>query len=124
MEAVLESNLTFCVYRVDEEEIEKQTTALRARLLAQSAAGNGPKHGKLKSHQVHEMAQQKIEETDKFRRALGISKDYEEGSHWRKQEERLKESLEKKEREEAVRDPRTEESVRERKEERSDDDDY
>jgi len=34
------------------------------------------------------MAKAKIEESEKLRRALGISKDYEEGSHWKKQEER------------------------------------
>lgn len=30
-----------------------------------------------------------------MRKALGISKDYEEGSHWRKQEERLREAMKK-----------------------------
>jgi hypothetical protein len=49
----------------------------------------------LKMHQVHEMAEAKIKETDRFRSALGISKNYEEGGHWKKQEERLRESLEK-----------------------------
>ena len=34
------------------------------------------------------MAKAKIEESEKLRKALGISKDYEEGSHWKKQEER------------------------------------
>jgi hypothetical protein len=66
----------------------------------------------LKSYQVHELAKAKIgeeiiqgvkdegcadkvatEESEKLRKALGISADYEEGSHWRKQEERLRESL-------------------------------
>lgn len=41
----------------------------------------------------------KIEESEKLRKALGISADYEEGSHWRKQEERLRESLAQRERE-------------------------
>jgi hypothetical protein len=45
----------------------------------------------LKIHQVHELAEAKIKQDDKFRRALGISRNYEEGGHWRKQEERLKE---------------------------------
>jgi hypothetical protein len=35
------------------------------------------------------MAKAKIEESERLRRALGISKDYEEGSHWRRQEERV-----------------------------------
>jgi len=41
-------------------------------------------------HQVHELAEAKIKQDDRFRSALGISKNYEEGSHWKKQEERLK----------------------------------
>ena len=44
---------------------------------------------------MHELAAAKIEESEKLRRALGISKDYEEGSHWKRQEERLRESLQK-----------------------------
>lgn len=44
----------------------------------------------LKSHQVHELAAAKIEESEKLRKALGIREDYEEGSHWKKQEERLR----------------------------------
>lgn len=46
----------------------------------------------LKSHQVHELAAAKIEESEKLRKALGIRKDYEEGSHWKKQEERLRDA--------------------------------
>ena len=44
-------------------------------------------------HQVHELAEAKIKQDDRFRSALGISRDYEEGSHWKKQEERLKANL-------------------------------
>lgn len=81
-------------HRVDEDEIEAQTEALRKKLT--SGNGNAPKSdkkGQFKPHQVHEQAAAKIEESEKLRRALGISKDYEEGSHWRKQEERLRQSL-------------------------------
>lgn len=46
-------------------------------------------------HQVHELADAKIKESEKLRRALKISKDYEEGSHWRRQDERLQKSQEK-----------------------------
>lgn len=46
----------------------------------------------LKSHQVHELAAAKIEESEKLRKALGIREDYEEGSHWKKQEERLRDA--------------------------------
>lgn len=54
----------------------------------QARTGGGPNTRNLKSHQVHELAKAKIEESEKLRKALGISKDYEEGSHWRRQEER------------------------------------
>ena len=83
----------FC--RVDEDEIEVQTEALRKKLTSEM---NGSKtSGKgLKSHQVHELAAAKIQESEKLRKALGISKDYEEGSHWKKQEERLRESTKEK----------------------------
>ena len=46
-----------------------------------------------KMHQVHELADAKIKESERLRQALKISKDYEEGSHWRRQEERLKKAL-------------------------------
>jgi hypothetical protein len=48
---------------------------------------------------VHDLAKAKIEESERLRKALGISADYEEGSHWRKQEERLRESLAQREKE-------------------------
>jgi hypothetical protein len=44
----------------------------------------------LKIHQVHELAEAKIKQDNRFRSALGISKDYEEGSHWKKAEEKQK----------------------------------
>lgn len=53
----------------------------------------------LKMHQVHELAEAKIKQDDRFRSALGISKNYEEGSHWRKQEEKLRSDMEKAEKE-------------------------
>lgn len=92
---------------VDEEEIESQTEALRKKLLDasnRSAAKldgdndtaaprrEGERH-QLKPHQVHELAAAKIEESEKLRRALGIREDYEEGSHWRRGEERLREGV-------------------------------
>lgn len=46
------------------------------------------------------MADAKIKESERLRRALKISSDYEEGGHWKKQEERLKDSLAKKEEDE------------------------
>ena len=82
--------------RVDEEEIEKQTSELRKKLLAERAGNrddnpNQRKH--FKPHEVHEQARAKIEESEKLRKALGISETYEEGGHWRRQEERLRNSV-------------------------------
>lgn len=79
---------------MDEEEIEMQTEALRKKLLQASSRGEAAGRGQLKPHQVHELAAAKIEESEKLRKALGIREDYEEGSHWKKQEERIKESVE------------------------------
>ncbi len=75
-------------FSVDEDEIELQTTALRKQLADDSAdSRNGARD--LKPHQVHELAEAKIVESEKLRKALGIREDYEEGSHWRKQQERV-----------------------------------
>lgn len=83
--------LTSLPIRVDEDEIEDQCTALRKKLAAeQGSKGGGPNAKGLKTHQVHELAEAKIRESEKFRSTLGISKNYEEGSHWRRQEEKLK----------------------------------
>ncbi|KAL9089792.1 MAG: hypothetical protein Q9165_005586 [Trypethelium subeluteriae] len=84
---------------VDEDEIEMQTGALRTKLEEEGEKGRG-KGAKaaadakgLKSHQVHELAKAKIEESEKLRKALGIREDYEEGSHWKKAEERMRDGL-------------------------------
>jgi len=45
-------------------------------------------------HQVHELAEAKIKQDDRFRNALGISKNYEEGGHWKKQDEKKKKEFE------------------------------
>ncbi|KAI4244666.1 MAG: hypothetical protein L6R40_002870 [Gallowayella cf. fulva] len=82
---------------VDEEEIEAQTDALRKKLLKDgihAAGGEGVKGKKgLKVHQVHELAKAKIEESERLRRALGIREDYEEGGHWKRGEERMREGV-------------------------------
>lgn len=78
---------------VDEDEIDDRCDALRTTLQKeQGTTGGGQNARGLKSHQVHELAKAKIEESEKLRRALGISKNYEEGSHWRKAEEKKLES--------------------------------
>ncbi|KAF2478876.1 cwf21 domain-containing protein [Neohortaea acidophila] len=74
---------------VDEDEIDDQCDALRKKLESERArTGGGPNTKNLKSHQVHELAKAKIDESERLRKALGISKDYEEGSHWKRQDER------------------------------------
>ncbi|KAL9609434.1 MAG: hypothetical protein Q9167_005789, partial [Letrouitia subvulpina] len=84
---------------VDEAEIEAQTDALRRKLLKEGEERKKSKNSSsggargLKAHQVHELAAAKIEESEKLRKALGIREDYEEGSHWRRQEERLRDGV-------------------------------
>ena len=78
--------------RLDEKEIEERCDELRAKLLAELKRGGGAGRSKrsFKSHEVHGMADAKIKESERGRRsALKISKDYQEGDHWRRQEERL-----------------------------------
>jgi len=82
---------------VDEDEIEERCEKERERLEKELEKG-GSKGGKtgargLKSHQVHELAEAKIEESERLRRALGIRSDYEEGGHWKEKEERLRNSV-------------------------------
>jgi hypothetical protein len=99
---------------VDEDEIDDQCEGLRRKLQEERKAGRdaGPDARKLKSHQVHDLAQAKNEESERLRKALGISADYEEGSHWRKQEERLRDSLAQREREDEERTERSKETRR------------
>jgi hypothetical protein len=80
---------------VDEDEIDTQTDALRKKLEDEYAKKGSKTDAKgLKSHQVHELAKAKIEESEKLRKALKIREDYEEGSHWKKQEERMRNAVE------------------------------
>lgn len=80
--------------RVDEDEIELQTSALRKKLTSEeNGQAKGSSARGLKPHQVHELAKAKIEESEKLRKALGIREDYEEGSHWKRQEERLRDGV-------------------------------
>ena len=81
---------------VEEDEIDKRCDELRQKLLADmeraAAAASAPRRD-IKMHKVHELADAKIKESERLRRALKISKDYEEGGHWKRQEERLQKSL-------------------------------
>lgn len=77
------------IFSVDEDEIDDRCEALRKKLEGQQARnGGGPNAKGLKSHQVHELAKAKIDESEKLRKALGIDANYEEGSHWKRQEQR------------------------------------
>ena len=93
----------FGAFRVDEDEIEAQTDALRKKLLADADSSKATGRG-LKPHQVHELAKAKIDETERLRKALGIREGYEEGSHWKKQEERLRDATLERGREEGKRE--------------------
>ncbi|CUS11940.1 unnamed protein product [Tuber aestivum] len=92
---------------VDEEEIDDQVEVYRNKLLKElegegegwDKAGGGGKRGVFKPHQVHEIALAKAVESERLRNALGISKDYREGSHWKKQEEERQKRSEDRERE-------------------------
>lgn len=81
---------------VDEDEIDKQCDAMRKDLLAKQDRNQNaePRKG-LKMHQVHELADAKIKESERLRNALKISKDYEEGGHWKRQEERLRKAVDR-----------------------------
>ncbi|KAG9195521.1 cwf21-domain-containing protein [Alternaria panax] len=97
---------------VDEDEIDDQCEGLRRKLDQERKDGKdlGPNARRLKSHQVHDLAKAKVEESERLRKALGISADYEEGSHWRKQEERMRDSLAKREAEDEERTARAKEA--------------
>ncbi|RVD88156.1 uncharacterized protein DFL_002351 [Arthrobotrys flagrans] len=71
---------------MEEEEIEERVSALRNALMGQLDSQRVDARG-LKSHQVHELAQAKMAENARLQRALQISSDYEEGSHWKRQAE-------------------------------------
>ncbi|KAK6350745.1 RNA-splicing factor [Orbilia javanica] len=71
---------------LEEDEIEERVSALRTALMSQLDSQRVDARG-LKSHQVHELAQAKMAENARLQRALQISSDYEEGSHWKRQAE-------------------------------------
>ncbi|CAG8174343.1 unnamed protein product [Penicillium olsonii] len=69
---------------LDDEEIDERCEALRQRLLSEldSELERGDKkidRRNLKSYQVHELAEAKIEETERLRRAFGLKEDRETG---------------------------------------------
>jgi hypothetical protein len=99
---------------VDEDDIDDQCEALRRKLDQERKDGKelGPNAKRLKAHQVHDLAKAKLEESERLRKALGISADYEEGSHWRRQEERMRDSLAKREAEDDIKMEKAKEASR------------
>lgn len=73
---------------VEEEEIETQTEALRRRLMKENRNPKNSREKVLKIHDVHGQAEEKIKQDNRMRNALGINRNYEEGDHWKRQEER------------------------------------
>lgn len=69
--------------KLEEDEIEEQVGALRKKLLDELERG-GPANDErakvkgLKAHQVHELAEAKLRENERFKKALEIGLDYEE----------------------------------------------
>ncbi|KAK4668495.1 RNA-splicing factor [Podospora pseudoanserina] len=106
-----------------EEQIDEKCDELREKLKKEAEKGGGIGVGprrNIKSFQVHELADAKMKESERLRQALRISKDYEEGGHWRRQEERKKGGMGEgvvRQEEEAVRD-RAPPRERERRKER------
>lgn len=69
---------------LDEDEIEKRCDKLRLELLEEMGAAGSGRAGKgkgLKPHQVHELADAKIKESERLRKALRI-KEGREGKAW------------------------------------------
>lgn len=101
-------------HSVDEDEIDDQCEALRRKLDQERKDGKelGPNAKRLKAYQVHDLAKAKLEESERLRKALGISADYEEGSHWRKQEERMRDGLAKRGAEDEVKTEKAREARR------------
>ncbi|CAI4219143.1 unnamed protein product [Parascedosporium putredinis] len=75
---------------LDEDEIDDRCDELRKKLQEERKKGGKQGRRGFKTHEVHSMADAKIKESEKLRNALKISKDYEEGDHWRRQEERTR----------------------------------
>ncbi|KAF2755592.1 hypothetical protein EJ05DRAFT_540289 [Pseudovirgaria hyperparasitica] len=76
-----------------EDVIEEKVDAYRKKLESDRVNSKSSKTTAkgLKSHQVHELGQAKIQEMENMRKALKIRDDYEEGGHWKEKEERLRE---------------------------------
>jgi hypothetical protein len=118
---------------VDEDDIDDQVAEYRKKLEAEEGKnqGRGTDARGLKGYQVHDLAKAKMEETEKMRRAFKISDNYEEGSHWKRDEKKRldagfeKEKAERKDREdeELARRRRQDSEVDDEEEKDEDEDD-
>jgi hypothetical protein len=72
---------------VEEDAIDKQCDELREKLLEEGGSGKGKGAKGLKMHQVHELAEAKIQESERLRKALGI-KEGREGMAWEDKREK------------------------------------
>ncbi|KAK5944748.1 tyrosine-protein phosphatase siw14 [Knufia obscura] len=86
---------------LDEEEIEEECEKLRTKMVGDVERGRDSKNGRsgarVKSYQVHELAEAKARESEKLRRALGLkgeTRDGEEGEHPMARQERRKREAE------------------------------
>ena len=114
-----------------EEEIDERCDALRAKLLKeleeggeksgsrrqqQRGSGGGGQYEKdrrqLKSYQVHELAEAKIQESERLRKALGIKEDWEKKDAGSATKE--KEKVERREEDDGGRDRERDERSRRR----------
>jgi hypothetical protein len=80
---------------VDEDDIDDRVGEFRKKLEAEDAKnkGRGGTDARgLKGYQVHDLAKAKMEETEKMRKAFKISDNYEEGSHWKRDEKKRQEA--------------------------------
>lgn len=92
----LAANLTWRRLTDEEsKEIEHKCAEFRKKQLEDEGKRKDKPREQFKGHQVHEMADAKLKEMEKLGRAFKIPSNYEEGSHWRRQEERMKSALEK-----------------------------
>lgn len=80
---------------MEEEAVEEECEKLRTKLVEEMERGKGRKGGaaaggRLKSYQVHEMAEAKERESERLRRALGLKGDElgEDGEHPMARQER------------------------------------
>ncbi|KAF2664851.1 cwf21-domain-containing protein [Microthyrium microscopicum] len=74
--------------KLDEDAIDEKVDKLRAKLSKESESASASTVKRGEKLTTHEGARAKELESERVRKALGIGRDYVEGSHWKRQEER------------------------------------